>query len=227
MRTVFHGVGAYVGSLHSETKCKFWPDEPGKLAWNHGAMVEVDLAKSPAAARAGRVPWSDVEVDDHHIYGGMTKIGPLWPDGTTIGGCWLTEDAWRRSTGRGWDPNPDCHDYEMRHVLYWGGPLARRRFQGFHAEITSEKGTHALVTLWQAGRSKVAGSKPAGTWWIDLAADAHAIEPGFTEVGVGGAAKVGALFVDLRHAHTIQMMGPKIPPWMGEGALPSGQELEE
>jgi hypothetical protein len=220
-RSVFHGVGAYIGVLYSETRCKFWSDEPGKLSWDHKALIEIDLAKSPTAARAGRIKVDDIDVDDHDIYGGMTKIGPLFPDGKTIGACWITEDAWRRSTGRALDPNPDCHDYELKHVLYWSGPLAKRRFQGFHAEITSEKGTHALVTLWHAGQSKVPGARPAGTWWIDLDADAMPIEPGFTTIGVGAHPKVGALFLDLRHAHTIQMRGPKLPPFTGEELLPS------
>jgi hypothetical protein len=226
MRTIFHGVPAYVGVLNSETKCRFWPDDPAKLSWDHKQTVDIDLGRSPAAARAGRIQWSDVEVDDHHIYGGMTKIGPLWPDGTHIGACWLTEDAWRRSLGRGLDPNPDCHPYELTHVHYHAGPLANRRFQGFHAEITSEKGTNALVTLWPAGRSRASGTKPAGTWWIDLAADAHPIEPGLTEIGVGSAPKVGALFVDLQHLHVINMVGPKLPVWLGDEEFPSPVTIE-
>ena len=221
MRAVFHGVGAFVGVLYSETKCKFWPDEPGRLSWDHKALVEIDLAKSPAAARAGRIPWTDVDVDDHHIYGGMTKIGPLWPDGAHVGACYVTEDAWRRGTGRALDPDPDCHDYELTHVLYWQGPLATRRFHGFHAQITSEQGARALVTLWHAGKSKAPNAPPVGTWWIDLAADAHAIEPGFTQVGVGASPKTGALFLDLRQARTLQLDDPKKPPWLGEDFFPA------
>lgn len=226
-RYVFHCVGAYVGSLHGETDCRFWADAPAKLRWDHNAMVAIDLARSPTAARLGRIAPTDVDVDDHEIYGGMTKIGPLFPDGKTIGACWLTEEAWRRSTNRAFDADPECEPYELTQVVYWAGALASRRFQGFRAVITSEQGSRALVTLWHAGTSRTPNAQPAGTWWIDLDTEAMPIEPGFTEVGVGAAVKTGALFLDLRQASTIQLYGPKRPPGAGEAAFPSPDSEEQ
>ena len=221
-RSVFHGYGAYVATQLGPTLCKWYPDDPASLGWDPKRQIGVDLARSPAAVRAGNLAVADIEVDDHRVYGGLTRIGPDFPRGATIGACWATEAVIRRETGGPplTPPPTDCRPYELKHVLYWDGPLATNRFQGTYAEIQAVQGTAALCTIWNPGTSLQPNAAPAGTWWIDLAYQ-HPIEAGFTEIGVGAAdKKAGALFLDMHVVRTLPLDEPKKPPILGADEFP-------
>ena len=221
-RSVFYGHGAYVATLVGDTQCKWFPDDPKSLGWDPAKQIGVDLAKSPAAVRSGAIKSVAIDVDDHAVYGGLTKIGPDFPLGETIGACWITEAALKRETGLApfATPPTDCRAYELTHVLYWDGPLAGCRFQGTYAEIQNLQGTVALCTIWHPGTSLQPNASPAGTWWIDLA-HAHPVEAGFTEIGPAPLPQKGALFLDLRIAGSIGLLGPKLPPSSGDDTFPA------
>ncbi len=122
---------------------------------------------SPAAVRAGTITADAIDVDDNAVYGGLTKIGPNFPLGETIGACWTTAAAILRETGGPplTPPPTDCRPYELTHVLYWDGPLANLRFQGVYAEITAVQGTVALCTIWIW--HVAAGERRAGRHVVD------------------------------------------------------------
>jgi hypothetical protein len=116
-----------------------------------------------------------------------------------------------------------CHGYELTTIVEWT-PASRgiaRRFWGFHAEISAEQGSLALCTIWTPGTSLT--QRPAGSWWIDLAAQADPIASGFTTIGTGSAPKRGALFLDALGGRGLNLAGPKIPPYQGEQLLPLPQ----
>jgi hypothetical protein len=228
-RSVFYGFGAFVGSITGPTTCAWWPDDPNVLKWDATKLVPVDLGKSPEAVRQGLIKVSDIQCDDFTTDGGLTKIGPRFPIGAANGACYLEESYWK-GLPAGIRPTlkaggMQCRDYELCSVLYWDGPLAGRRFHGFYVEISKPSGTRALVALWNQGTSAVPGQQPHGTYWIDLASQAMAIEPGFTEVGVAaGVPQKGALFVDATVAHAIRPYGGKFPPSLGEELLVAEDE---
>jgi hypothetical protein len=113
----------------------------------------------------------------------------------------------------------DCEAYELMTAIYWSvGREIARRVWGFHAEITAEHGSLALCTIWTPGTSR--SRRPAGSWWIDLGAQADPIANGLTAIGVGPAPKVGALFLDAHAARSLALAGPKLPPWAGEQSIP-------
>jgi hypothetical protein len=230
-RSVFYGFGAFVGSIRGPTSCAFWPDDPGSFSWAAGMQVPVDLAKNPQAARAGKIKQNEIVVDDYAGYsvGGQTTIGPMWPGGTMNGMCWLESSYWAGLAATGYQPprlpaNPQFKAYEFCNVLYWDGQLANRRFQGLHGAIQSEKGSLALVTLWQPGTSQIPGQNPLGTWWLDLDKHGHPIEQDFTEIGVGKAAKTGALFLDVAARGIVPYDTPKNPRPAG-GVVPGGRRV--
>jgi len=221
-RTVFYGFGAYVGAIDGLTTCSWWADDPASLKWSRQALVPVDLAKNPSAVRAGTLKVDDIEVDDHRVDGGLTTIGPRWPGGSPIGQVWLSDTYWN-SLGNKPDRHPasaggDAYDYELTSILYWVGPLAGRRFYGFHAKIVNCNGPLAQVEIWSGGTAR--GKQPAaGTWWVDLASSAHAVDPIATQIAIGGQQE-GALFLDAPTARGLMVAYVKKPPGFGADFYP-------
>ena len=220
-RTVFFGFGAYVGTISGQTTCSFWPDDPQSLGWSTAALVPVDLARNPTAVRTNNIQVTDIDVDDYRLDGGLTGIGPLWPGGQTISAVWLSE-TYYNSLGANKPPRQpasapnDAHDYELTSILYWDGPMADRRFFGFHAKILSTQGPLSHVKIWHAGTSKVPGQPHAGIWWLDLAAVAHPVDPIATQIAPGGVTE-GALFLDSPTASSLLLRMPKRPTSSGSG----------
>lgn len=229
-RSIFYGTGAWVGVQTGPTTCSFWPNDPTdpSVNWATHLLIPIDLARNPQAVRDGAITADQIQCDDKPANGGLTKIGPTWPLGSTINGVWIEKAFWE-GLGRAQPPRVppymECYDYELTTVLYWSGVLAGRRFWGFHAEITAEQGSTATVTIWPAGKGKAANQQPTGTWQIDLAAQAHLIEPGLTEIGVGNHPKRGALFLDAPTVGALALSGPKVPKSLGHTAYPSAVHL--
>ncbi len=221
-RSVFYGFGAWVGRLDARTACAWWADDPNNLAFDHGLLIQVDLAKNPAAYLNGSIGLEEIEVDDAPDTGGLTKLGPTWPTGSAINSVWLAAKFYERLPCKPDFPQRfmGCHGYELTTVIEWS--LASRgiarRFWGFHAEISAEQGSLALCTVWTPGTSLT--QRPAGSWWIDLAAQADPIANGFTAIGTGSAPKRGALFLDTLGGRGLNLFGPKLPPYQGEQLLP-------
>lgn len=218
-RTVFYGFGGFVGCLTGETTCEWWPDEPATLKWSRSPLIPVDLARNPSAMRAGRLKSiADIDVDDHRIDGGRTTIGPRWPSGSTIGQVWLSE-TYYASLGNRPPRLPaglagDAYEYELTSILYWDGPLAGRRFDGFHARILDSSGPLARVEIWNGGTGRAHGPS-AGVWWLDLPSVAHPVDPIATQIDIRGPLE-GALFLDLRTARSITLRDVKLPPVQGD-----------
>src|ERR1700733_166461 len=199
-RTVFYGFGAFVGTISGPTTCGWWPDDPAKLGFAAGALIPIDLGKNPQAVRTNAIKPADIQADDYagYTFGGLTKIGPMFPGGVMTGACWVESTYWASLAAKGMQPafgDAQCRPYELTSVLYWQGALAGRRFNGVHAVIHSVQGALANVSIWQPGSSLIPGQPPLSTSWLDLAAVAHPIEKGFTEIGVAtGNPTSGALF---------------------------------
>lgn len=64
MRCVFTSFGAFLGRVDSPTRCAFWAEDPTEFDFDPGRLITVDLDKTPLAAAAGKISWSDVQVDD-------------------------------------------------------------------------------------------------------------------------------------------------------------------
>jgi hypothetical protein len=212
-RTVFYGFGAYVGSITGVTTCSWWPDDPKGHHWVAGAQVPVDLAMTPKAVLAGTIKIDDVQTDDHRADGGYNVIGPRWPGGAMIGLCWLSETYYRSLK----NPPPrhppsaagDAHDYELTSILYWDKG-SYRRYQGYHAKIVGTNGPLSRVQVWFAGSSRVTKT-PLGEWWIDLATEAHPVDPVATQISAKGVTE-GALFLDSKVSSGLfSVGGPKRP----------------
>lgn len=224
-RSIFYGSGAWVGVQTGLTTCSFWPNDPTdpSVGWQQSLLIPIDLSKNPQAVRDKSIAIGDILCDDKPANGGLTKIGPLWPIGSTINGVWIEKAYWDSLGTKQPARVPkymDCRDYELTTVLYWDGALAGRRFWGFHAEITAESGTTATVSIYPAGKSTATNVQPAGSWPLDLAMVAHPIEPGFTQVGVGANPKSGALFLDAPTVSALALSGPKIPRSLGAVLYP-------
>jgi hypothetical protein len=219
-RTTFFGFGAYVGSITGLTRCAWWDDDPVRIYnFDPKALVPVDLAMNLAAARAGTIPYQDIQVDDHRQDGGLTTIGPMFPTGSTMGACWLTEQyytslAFKPPRQPGSAPS-DAYDYELTSCQYYGGELGDRRFYGFHANVTMVKGTLSQCEIWNPGTGKTTQG-PAGTWWLDLGNVALAAGAG-TTVATNAP---GALFLDAGTAKSLKLYSPKKPPALGTSELP-------
>jgi len=221
-RSVFYGFGAWVGRLEARTRCSFWADDPNDLGFDDKQLIAVDLSRSPAAVLRGEIAVADVQVDDVPCDGGLTKLGPTWPTGSTINGVWLASTFYEGLAIRPQFPQPfmSCRDYELTTAIYWSdtGAGIARRFWGCHAEISSEQGPLALCTIWSPGTSQA--QRPAGSWWLDLTTQADPIDNGLTAIGVGAAPKQGALFLDAGVARSLNLSGPKVPPWSGGQSIP-------
>ena len=221
-RSIFYGFGAWVGRLDSRTACAFWADDPNNLGFDHGQLIEVDLARNPAAYLAGSISADQIEVDDAPSDGGLTKLGPTWPTGSTINSIWLESKFYDHLPHKPAFPQPfmSCQDYELTTIIEWSpdGKSIARRFWGVHVEISAEQGGLALCTCWTPGTSQ--RQKPAGSWWIDLTTQADPIASGLTAVGTGSAPKRGALFLDANVFRGLALAGPKVPPGQGGQLVP-------
>lgn len=224
-RSVFYGFGAWVSQQLGPTRCTWWAQDPATLnpPFDPTKTVDTDLAKNPNAAKTAGLPIDQIVVDDAPPHGGLTKIGPTFPAGSMLNSVWMEQTKY--DALKGFKPprvpaDIEAREYELKTVWYWSGALANRRFWGFHAQITSENGQNALVSIWPAGRSLERGIQPAGTWWLNLSQVAHPIEAGFTAIGVGLNPKLGALFLDAPTAQNLSLGGPKLPKSSGREALP-------
>jgi hypothetical protein len=226
VRTIFYGFGAWVAPSQAGSVVKWWPQDPATLTPPSDAskLITTDLTKNPAAVRAGRIAPDEIEADDAPHDGGLTRIGPAFPHGSMINSCWLSDPHYARlpaASKPGRIPaGMQCNPYELTSVLYWSGPLARRRFWGFHATIAQERGAYALCHIFPAGYSGRPGAQPSMVAWLDLATAAHPIEPGLTAIGTGSAPKTGALFLDSATATTLGASGTKLPPYAGRETIP-------
>ncbi len=226
-RSIFYGFSSYIGSTTGATTCTWWPGDPSYYNWDPALEIGNDLSLNPSACRAGTITAAQITVDDFSggrppNAGGQNKIGPTFPGGATIGGCWLESNfytALPSTIKPGRIPRGmQCMDYELCSVLYWDGPMVGRRFYGFYAHIQSENGPSALLSVWAAGTSQVPGQNPQGTWWLNLATVAHPIEAGFTAIGTGIHPKTGAIFLDGPTVTSLSLFSPKLPPSQGLGA---------
>ena len=216
-RITFYGFGAFVGSLTGPTQCAWWPDDPATLNWALSALIPTDLSMTPTWARTAKRSWSDIQVDDHRQDGGRTTVGPRFPQGTMVGGIWLSETYWK-SLGANQPARPtsrDGHDYEFTTILYWDPALPGRRFHGVHAKLGPSHGPLTRVEFFDIGRSKVPGERTRGPFWLDLAQVAHPKDAGATEVDASNPE--GALFLDSSTLVTLGggSGGPKIPAGWG------------
>ncbi len=226
-RTITYGFGAWVGTQTGLTTCGWWPQDPNTLnpPFDNSKLISNDLSKNLQAVRNGTITAAQIQVDDAPANGGETKVGPTFPTGSLINGCWL-EKARYDALAAGIKPprvpaDMHCREYELTTVWYWSGAMANRRFWGFYAEITAEQGTSALCSIWPAGKSLEAGQAPSGSWWLNLPVVGHPIEAGFTQIGTGlGKPKQGALFIDAPTRLSLGLSGPKIPKALGSNIIP-------
>jgi hypothetical protein len=218
---VFHAFNGYVAQVTGRTSCLFWTDDPSDKAidWDIKLAYPVDLAMNASAARLGRIPWDQVQVDDHSINGGLTSIGPLFPGGTVIGGVWLHEQ-YMNKIGLATSSKPQhAHDHELRCIVYCGDKkFGDRRFQGFHARVVgapAKAGTQQMrrLQVWDAGHAKAKGD--AAMWWVDMEDAADTNE---STVGSQSAAMEGSLYLDVGKRAALLAgggNGPKLPPAQG------------
>lgn len=213
-KVTFHGLPAWVGAIQSPTICDFWDCDPDQLNWDRTLLHTVNLARTPSAAIAGQIQVSQIEVDDHAGSGGRTTIGPLWPSGTTIGACWLSDHGLATLGMKpGLSAGGNGHDYEFMTIQYFDGEQLNRRFYGFQANLLQVQGYLSLVELWNPGTGS-GPAKPAGAWWLDLAASA---DPNTPPLILHNPA---ALFLDTTTVRTLATFEPKLPPYRGGFAFP-------
>jgi hypothetical protein len=219
-KVTFYGLPAWVGAIHSPTVCEWWDRDPAQLNWDRSLLHRVDLAMSSSAALAGRIPSSQVEVDDHTRNGGRTTIGPLWPSGNTIGACWVSDSYLTRNglVPPGTPPGHSGHDHEFTVVQYFDGEQGNRRFHGFQATLLQQQNNLSLVQIWHPGTG-AGPAAPAGTWWLDLGVDADPNAPPLA------ANQPAPLFLDTQAANKLVMFDPKLPPFVGSFPLSSQPHL--
>jgi hypothetical protein len=216
-KVTFHGLPAWVGAIHSPTICDWWNGDPVQLSWDRSLLYTVDLARTPSAASAGHITVAQIEVDDHTRSGGRTTIGPLWPGGTAIGACWVSDSYLARAGTKappGAPAGANPLNYEHTTVHYFDGEQNNRRFHGFHANVLQVHGPLSLVEIWNPGTGAGSG-KPAGSWWLDLAADA---DPNTPPLAPG---KPAALYLDAAKVNHIALFSPKLPPFVGAFPFPA------
>jgi hypothetical protein len=207
LRSIFLGTGAFLGRIDSETRCAFWADDPVDHDFDQTKLIEIDFGRTPSAAAAKEIGWDEVQVDDcftapNGVVSGST-LGPRWPELHLAGAVYL-EVGFVESLPSA--SRPSCppagmrgHGYEYMTCVYWpdlDDPRAGRRYSGHHAEILEERGQLARVAVYAPGGSDRPAAQPV-TMWIDLSSveQCDAGPDSLTKVGVGPAAKSGALFL--------------------------------
>jgi hypothetical protein len=205
-KVTFYGLPAWVGAIHGPTVCEWWNHDPGQLQWDRSLLHRVDLARTSSAVLAGQLPVAQVEVDDHATRGGRTTIGPLWPGGTMIGALWVSESYLAAN-----QLTAPSHEFQL--IQYFEGEQQNRRFYGFQASVLQTQNHLSLVQLWHPGTG-AGTAPPAGTWWLDLGADA---DPSTPPPGTGQPAP---LYLDASAASRLVTFGPKLPPYNGEFGFP-------
>ena len=178
-KVTFHGLPAWIGAIQSPTVCEWWDRDPSQINWDRSLLYTVNLSMTPSAAVAGRIKVSQIEVDDYAGNGGRTTIGPLWPSGTTIGACWVSDNYLDKLGAKAKPAVPvgsTSHGYELMTIQYFDGEQRNRRFYGFQANLLQVQGHLSLVEIWNPGTGS-GSAKPAGTWWLDLTADADPNTP--------------------------------------------------
>lgn len=221
-RSVFYGVGAFIGSITSPTKVGFWPDDPNKLGWTATPLVNVDLANTPEACLQGKITPAQVEVDDYVGNGGLTRVGPMFPGGAVLGTLYL-EDS--RCNPLPHDPRKLPRAYEWATVFYYDGPMAGLRFHGFHGQVQKVNAGMALVSLWARGTSAVAAG-PMGTYWLDWANHVHPADPALPAI-TAAPGQVGAIYISSKAGGggVMPFDTPKTPKWIGGVPAPEGRRV--
>lgn len=226
VKTVFYACSAWVGRIDGTTRCRFWSQNPLDHDFDQKTLVSVDLSMTPTRARQGAHDWSKIQIDDPALdngSGGLTTIGPWFPDGRTTGAVYLAEPFWKslRAPVRPAFPPPGfkAPAYEFMTVLYKDGPRASRRYVGMQARILEERGSKVSVEfLFTTCPRRV--RKAAPSYQLDLASldvEPHVSEVGMTAIGVGDREKTGALFLDFKRAKALGVVALKLPASCGLG----------
>jgi hypothetical protein len=211
-KVTFHGLPAWVGAIKSPTICEFWNNDPAQLNWDRSLLNMVDLSKTPSAALAGRIKSSQIEVDDHVGNGGRTTLGPMFPNGASIGACWIANNPIAHAPAKVRPTVANTNSYEYMTIQYFDNEHGNRRFHGFHANVLQVNGGLSLVQIWNPGTG-ASGGPPAGTWWLDLTASA---EPSTPALSPG---KPGALFLEVATVRQMTTFDVKLPRNQGAMAL--------
>ncbi len=201
-RTVFVGTPAFLGRVDGVTRCAFWPAEPVEHDFDPARLITVDLARTPSAAAAKEIPWSDVDVDDCcSAPGGDTggsTLGPAWPELHLTGAVYLAQAFVDRLPPGLLPAGPVSGDpCERRSVVYWPDtpdPRAGNRYAGHLAEVLEQRGTLARVAVFPPGRSTDPTTPPV-TMWLDLSSPEHCDAGPDSLTTLGGAVTRGALFL--------------------------------
>lgn len=217
--TLFYGFGAYVGRINGLRQVEWWPDAPATLGWDPQKLITTDLGRTPLAVANGEIGIDAVDVDDHLIHGGLTRIGPRYPQGEMVGAIWLSKRFYDTLPPNKQPPlqsSQDAHLYELTSVLYWNGTTPGRRFFGFRGRIVSNAGGITRVQVWHGGRGKVPNEPPKGAFDLDFAKD---VDQGLTAIGSGGT-QDGAIYIEDKKARELQLRSPKIPESSGFDFFP-------
>ena len=219
--TKFFGFGAYVGVIKGLREVGWWPKEPStvKPPWDAGQLITTDLAKSPLGLVSKYVKSiDDIDVDDHLTNGGLTVIGPRYPQGETVGCIWLSErfynDLLKAGVTLPRHQTTDGEDYELTSLLYWdkdkdGNDVPGRRFYGFRGKLNTVNGNDYDVDLYHGGRGKVPGEQPKKNKKL------HKRDIDLANTTIVNPGDDGAIYIADSQARTLQMMSPKRPEASG------------
>jgi hypothetical protein len=210
--TKFFGFGAFVGAIRGLRQVEWWPKDPATLtpAWDQNALIATDLAKTPLGVVQGLITIAQLEVDDHLMNGGLTRIGPRYPQGEMIGPIWLAETFYN-SIPQGKRPprhqTTEGSDYELTSLLHWNGNVPVRRFFGFRGKLNAINGTKFKLDVWHGGRGKIPGEvgKP-------VEVDTANID---TTTSISNVGDDGAIYIEDSTARSLQLMSPKRPEASG------------
>jgi len=207
MRCVFYGTPGFLGRIESETRCGFWAEQPVDHGFDQQRLIDIDLARTPAAAAAKQIGWNEVQVDDcftgpNGVVAGTT-LGPGWPELLLAGAVYLERRfvASLPAALRPACPPAGAHGeaYEYTTAVYrpdLDDPRAGNRYTGHCAQIIQEQGTLAHVAVYPPGTSQEPDVRPV-MMWIDLASaeQCDAGTASLTTIGTGARPKRGALFL--------------------------------
>lgn len=211
-KVTFYGTPAWVGAIQGPTICEWWSSDPAQINWDRSLLNTVDLSMTPSAAIAGRIKVSEIQVDDFTSNGGRTTLGPMFPSGSSIGACWVSDTYLTKSgrKGRAAAGGKGNH-YEYMTIQYFD-EQDNRRFHGMHAKLLQVNSGLSLVQVWSPGTGATAAA-PAGTWWLNLSADA---DPGTPPLALNVP---GAVFLDVRTVRQLTTFETKLPPYHGAVAI--------